>query len=545
MCQIVIYNKSDKSKSDRFLKMLSLFIFNSLCKELYTKVNGLNNTFCHALAPCDFENAASQVQKGDYIHIAGSYIDKEEDLNKIRVLFNVALGKGAIVTSDNMTINGTNYKQYGVSFIVLQSAAESRLHKFHFTGFKTSIMCFRKIEQGVISMCTFTHNYVIGSIAMLMFGVGKCKLDECYLAENTVTNTSLVAMFSTHLYLNMTVIERNFVEHDSPQSLLYAINSVCEYTNTTIRNNASPFAPLHQFEFRSCFGFWNCTWENNHHQELLLCDGTCEFNFSNNSIQYNQGTFLSTSAGAVVTFNESEFRNNFSGDKAMFDIPGSQFIVYSTAHFKGNSGKSFVDTRGLKSKIDIKHAKFSSNRFDDSVIMADSNSTVDITLTSFSENMASLGTIHVNESRVKIHHNDFTKEHGTSINATNSVSNIDSNHFYQPIGGEGASVTSMGGITNLQSDFFKGQVIGGHLKIDGKRRLYGLKFTASDNLALSSKLRRDCFMCSYKEKKDTIYSWFTILSPNILLCVLLIFMYFLFQNKVHYYVRTFFSQKDL
>ncbi|EAX87180.1 hypothetical protein TVAG_472500 [Trichomonas vaginalis G3] len=522
--------------------MLTLFLSLSLSKEIYAKVNGLNNSFCHLLAPCDFINAANQVAKGDYIHISGSSIEEADDLDKIRVLFNVALGRGAIVTSNNMTINGTNYRENGVSFIVIQSAAESRLHKFHFTGFKTSIMCFRKIDQGVISMCIFSHNYVVGSIAMLMFGVGKCKLDECYLAENTVTNTSLIAMFSTHLYLNMTIIERNFVKHDSPQSLLYSINSVCEYTNTTIRNNASPYAPLHQFEFRSCFGFWNCTWENNHHQELLLCDGTCEFNFSNNSVQYNQGTFISTSAGSVVTFNESDFRNNFSGEKAMFDIPGSKFIVYSTADFRSNTGRAFIDTRGLKSDIQIQKAKFSENRFDESVILTDSNSTIDIYQTTFSENMANLGTIHANQSSVKIHHSQFTKNHGTAINVTDSISSIDANHFTSPLG---PSITSNRGTTNVISNFFRGQVIGGHLNINGKHRLYGLKFTASDSFALSSKLRKDCFMCSYKERKDTIFSWAEIVGPKLLIIVLIIFFYFLFQTKLHNYVRIFFLKKDL
>ena len=529
------------------IKMIFFFLFllKIYSKEIYSKVNGFDNSFCHALAPCSFEKAAEQINPQDFIFIQGSKIEKTEDLEKARVLFNIALGKGAIVTSDNLTIDGTNYKPVGLSFIVVQSAEECRIHKFTFIGFNTPILCFRHIEKGVISSCTFMHNHVVGNIAMLMFGVGKCKFDECYIAENTVTNTTLIAMFSTHLYLNMTNIERNYVDHDSSQSLLYAINSVCEYTNTTIRNNASPFAPLHQFEFRSCFGFWNCTWENNHHHELLLCDGTCEFNFTNNTIRNNQGTFLSTSTGAVVTFNESWFYNNFSGDKAMFDIPGSEFNVYAPAVFRDNAGKSFIDTRGAKSNLKIDYAQFLGNRFDEAVLAADSNSSVRLSQCEFKDNLAAQGTLHVNQSNVRIDHSLFQKNHGISINLTDCNSNIELNQFSYSVGDEGASITSNGGLTRVLSNFFKGQVIGGHLKLDGKRSLFGNSFSSSDNLAISGKLHSECYMCKYGAKQDVIYSWKQIISPYVIIAVIIIFALFLFEDQIRSYARLFFSKKDL
>ena len=525
--------------------MFFTFFYFSASKEIYTKLSGLNNTFCHLLAPCSYEIASKIVKSQDFIFIQDSKIETSEDIERARLLFNQALAVGATVASENTTINGTNYKPVGLSFIVVQSADKSRIHFFTFTGFKTPILCFRHIEEGVISSCTFVRNSVVGNIGMMLFGVGKCKFDYCYIAENTVANTTLIAMFSTHLYLNMTVIERNYVEQNTRQSLLYAINSVCEYTNTTIRNNASPFSPLHQFEFRSCFGFWNVTWENNHHPEMLLCDGTCEFNFSNNTIRNNQGVFLSTSQNSVVTFNESEFYNNFSGDKPMFDIPGSEFVVFQPAVFKDNAGKSFVDTRGGKSNLKMDYAQFIGNRFDESIVAVDSESSVRISQCKFQDNLAAGGTFFGNSSKIRIDHSTFAKNHGTSINLTNCDTSIEGNLFAYSIGNEGASITSKNGITRVLSNFFKGQVIGGHLKLEGKRSLFGNSFTAKDNLAISGKHHSECYMCKYGAKQEVVYSWKQIVGPYAILAIIILFAILLFEKPIRSFFNAFFSKKDL
>jgi hypothetical protein len=341
----------------------------SAATDLYTSIDGADTDFCHILSPCTFEKAASLAKPQDIVFVKGSYMEDPAELIKLQTLFNSVLANGAVIMSENMTINGSRLESPDLSFIVVQSASDSRIHRFHITGFHCTITCFRTVEKGVISESTFSGNHVTGGLGMLAFGVGKCKLDGCIFSENSVDHSSMILnqnlMFSTHLYLNLTVIERNSVVHNSRQALMFAINSVCEYTNTTIRQNHSPFAPLHQFEFRSCFGFWNCTFEDNRHPKLFLCDGTCEFNFTNTTVARNHGSVLTPGLNSSVTFNESWVIDNFSGDLPLFDIPGSQFLVLDPCVFWAIA---VVELRVGLWRVEMRKAEFWMNRVCDFVL---------------------------------------------------------------------------------------------------------------------------------------------------------------------------------
>jgi len=459
-------------------------------------------------------------------------MENPDELEKLRILFNECLAKGSIVMSENMTVNGTYYRPIGFSFIVVQSASDSRIHKFHFTGFKTSIACFRTVEKGVISDSTFSHNYIVGGIGMLMFGVGKCKLDVCNITENTILNTSLIAMFSTHLYLNMTWIERNYVQHQSSQAMLYAINSVCEYTNTTIRRNSSPWAPLHLFEFRSCFGFWNCTWEENHHHEILLCDGTCEFNFSNNTIINNFGVFLSASANSIVSFNESIIINNFSGDRPLFDIPGGNFFTFHPISFIENSGKSLIDLSGLPGVIQVKYASFIKNKFLDSMLIATNNSRVHLSNSSFYENIVSNGSLNIQSSILRIEECNFSRNRPYSLKMSDSRSLIINVAFIDNEGHPGSSVFANGGFTKLVSSYFRGNSIGGQIHMKGMRVLLGNRFFSKKESLILKKYQSECFLCSYNTPKMIGVSIIYIIIVYVILFFIIVFLFFIFGSKL-------------
>jgi hypothetical protein len=408
----------------------------------------------------------------------------------------MVLSEGAIIMSENMTVNGSRYSSVGQSFIVVQSAADSRIHRFHFTGFRTTIACFRTVEKGVISESTISRNHVVGGIGLLVFGVGKCKLDCCNLTENSVCNTSLIGMFSTHLYLNLTFIERNYVVHNSRQALLFAINSVCEYTNTTIRGNHSPFSPLHQFEFRSCFGFWNCTFEENKHPELMLCDGTCEFNFTNTTIVKNMGSFLATGLNSSVSFNESLVEYNFSGEMPLFDIPASQFIIFHPCVFRHNVGSSIVDLRGGKGRVDIREGTFIGNKVGEFVIGVDSKSLFYLTKSKFSGNFAESGSIFIDDSFTIINRSRFWNEHDFPVTIVKGEARIDESSFRN---NSRASISAEGVSLSMTSGSFHGKVAGGHLKLSGSLKLRGLKFSTSKREAISDNLVKLCRGCAFVE----------------------------------------------
>jgi hypothetical protein len=480
------------------LSLLVLFLAHCGSTEIYTSATGAQTNLCHILSPCSFTKAVLLVSMGDIVFVKGSYIEDPTELEQLRILFNAALAEGAVVMSNNMTVNGSRYSSVGQSFIVVQSAADSRIHKFHFTGFRTTIACFRTVEKGVISESTFSRNHIVGGVGLLVFGVGKCKLDCCNLTENSVCNTSLIGMFSTHLYLNLTFIERNYVIHDSRQALLFAINSVCEYTNTTIRYNHSPFSPLHQFEFRSCFGFWNCTFEENNHPELMLCDGTCEFNFTNTTVMNNMGSFLATSLNSSVSFNESWVENNFSGEMPLFDIPASQFIVFHPCVFRNNVGLSIVNLRGGKGRVDIREAKFIGNKVGGFVIAVDSKSLFYLTRSKFSGNFAESGSVFIEDSFTIINRSRFWNEHNFPLNILKGEARIDENSFRNnsmaSLRAENVSLSMTGGK-------FHGKVAGGHLKLSGSLKLRGLKFSTGEHEAISEHLVRLCRECAFAESR--------------------------------------------
>jgi hypothetical protein len=335
---------------------------------------------------------------------------------------------------------------------------------------------------------------VRGGIGMLIFGVGKCKLDGCNLTENSVERTSMIGMFSTHLYLNMTVIERNWVAHDSRQALMFAVNSVCEYTNTTIRWNHSPFAPLHQFEFRSCFGFWNCTFSENKHPELLLCDGTCEFNFTNTTISENMGSVLTTGLESIVTLNESDVRNNFSGDLPLFDIPGSLFLVVRPCRFVENVGASIVDLRGAYGQMDLFRAEFYRNRMNEFVIGGDSGSAFHITQTRFADNAADFGTVFSDNSSLIVNRSWFWRELGFALRIHGGRAVIGDNSVRNNIR---PFVKAEGSDVAMTEGTFRGNIAGGVLDIWPAPRLRGLVFLQSRKEALRPDLLELCRGCSY------------------------------------------------
>jgi hypothetical protein len=521
--------------------MLILYYFVSLALsgELYTSATGTETNLCHILSPCSFLIASRLVNPGDIVYVRGSYVSDPSDLDQLQILFNSVLAEGAVIMSDNMTINGSEFRRPGESFIVVQSASDSRIHKFHFTGFQTTIACFRTVEKGVISESTFSRNHVCGGIGMLIFGVGKCKLDCCNLTENSVERTSMIGMFSTHLYLNMTIIERNLVVHESRQALMFAINSVCEYTNTTVRHNQSPFAPLHQFEFRSCFGFWNCTFEENKHPELMLCDGTCEFNFTNTTVIGNMGSFLTTGLNSSVTLNESLFLNNFSGEMPLFDIPGSQFLVVRPCKFVGNAGASLIDLRGFHGLVDLVKAEFSRNRMKEFVIGADSASRLYFTQTRFSDNIVGIGSIFSDNSTLIINRSRFWREVGHALRIRASTAKIGENSYRNNsqavVKGEHSKIAITGGT-------FRGNLIGGNVDTDSVPILQGLSFASTKWQSLRPDLVEVCKGCSYGESDSTQSREILLLITAVVLSVVVVW---LFKMDVVHWTQTVWNPKEL
>lgn len=504
-----------------------------ISSEYYTEINGADTDICHILSPCSFSRMAALAKPKDIIYVNGQTIEEPDDLEQIRDLFMIALSKGAIITSNNMTINGTKFRKSAISFIVVQSTTDSRIDHFHFTGFSCSIACFRTVEKGVISNSYFTNNHIIGGIGMLSFGVGKCKLEECVLSKNTVLNSSLITMFSTHLYLNLTIIERNFVKSTSRQALLFAINSVCEYTNTTIRYNSSPYAPLHQFEFRSCFGFWNCTFEFNKHPETMLCDGTCEFNFTNTTISNNMGSFLTTSIRSIVSFNESTIIHNYSGNRPLFYLPGSSFYIYHPCSFVENHGFSLIDTTGLKSIINISKGIFRRNKVLNYMIGVDDGSKIELMNTKFSDNISPSGLIYSKKSITIISNSTFSRNRDKAIKLIKGKSYLTNVKLIDNSGIGASSIELKSGFLSIKNSFFKGESINGHINSTGKSalKLSKIDFAGNKQYSLNSALRTICLFCTYNAVRQTQHYWaywavfilFTsILSIIVLYCVKLL-----------------------
>jgi hypothetical protein len=506
--------------------------------EIYTSVTGTRTDLCHILAPCSFDVARRIVATGDIVYVKGSYIGESDDLEQLQALFNAVLAEGAVIMSDNMTVNGSNYRHSKEAFIVVQSAADSRIHRFHFTGFETTIACFRRVEKGVISESTFSRNHIRGGIGMLVFGVGKCKLDFCNLTENSVDHTSMIGMFSTHLYLNLTIIERNWVTHESRQALMFAINSVCEYTNTTIRHNHSPFAPLHQFEFRSCFGFWNCTFEENKHPELMLCDGTCEFNFTNATVTRNMGSFLTTGLNSSVTLNDSVFQNNFSGVVPLFDIPGSHFLIVQPCKFLDNVGVSLVDLRGSSGRVDLVKAEFSRNRVKEFVIGADSASGVYLTQTRFSDNAAGVGTVFAENSTLLVNRSRFGREVGFALRILEGKATIADNAYRN---NTRAAVKAAHSEVTITGGTFRGELIGGNIDTDRPPKMQSLIFTSAKRSALRPDLLQFCRGCSYGGESDGLLQIALLISATALSAATA----WLFRPGIARWTQTVWNPKEL
>lgn len=499
------------------------FWFNLIfSKELFASYSGDDN-ICSISIPCSYKTVESKLENGDLLFIFDKYIAESHEIYDLRRLFNFALSKNVLICSENATINGSLYESKDLSFLMLQSGTDSRIHCFHFTCFRSTIICFRKVERGVISLCTFSSNRVLGGIGMLVFGLGRCKIEDSSFVENIIVNTSLLVMSSAYFYLENIIIERNFVNHESRQALLYSINSVCEYTNTTIRNNHSPSAPLHQLEFRSCFGFWNCKWENNHHHEIILCDGICEFNFSNNFIFGNHGSFLTVTDKALVTFNDTNFINNFSGDRAMFDIFGGTFVVQGNAIFEDNCAYVFVDLHGNSSIISIEHAEFIRNMVDVSIFLADVNSSVSISNTTFIDNSSKQGLINVKDSNFMITKSLFSGNKGVCLKLEGSISTFAHVKFFH---NNIHSIHSVNGSTQVYNCFFKGKNLYGHLKIPLDSKLSHLTFDSGENYSLSRELISICKDCTYNySDKYAFIMWILVF------CVLFAAIYIIFMNK--------------
>lgn len=493
--------------------MLSWLIFSALAADIHTAVDGDDHNVCHTLQPCSFKVAQNIAKSEDVVYVKGSYMEDPKQLKRLSALFNAVLSKGAIMMSGNMTVNGSLYKSSQIAFIVVQSTESSRIHQWHFTGFNMAIACFRTVEKGVISETVFSNNHIRGGIGMLSFGVGKCKLEQCVVTENSVCESSLIAMFSTHLYLELTSIERNYVEHNSSQALMFAVNSVCEYTNTTFRHNHSPNAPLHQFDYRSIFGFWNCSFEDNKHMEVMLCDGTCEFNFTNCTIARNMGSFLTTSPGSMVSFNESLIVGNDSGRMPLFDIPGSRWYVLHPCVFVNNTGSSIFDMRGASGTIGIKHAKFKRNVMQEFVIAAD-DASVEISHCKFHDNVGAGGTLAFSGSEIKVANSKFGRNGRHSLFVSGGSMSSMGNSFKDTIGGSGSSVTSVESDVSMVGDAFIGDVVGGHLSFNGTFKLYKLRFTG-ERANEGKKIRHACRSCRFGDDQDVEWRWYIFIGVSL------------------------------
>ena len=82
--------------------MFIIFPMLIFSQELYTEIHGGDNNLCHLLSPCSFEKVMTKIQAQDLVFINDKYIGETDELEKLRVLLNFALSKGAVVLSNHI-----------------------------------------------------------------------------------------------------------------------------------------------------------------------------------------------------------------------------------------------------------------------------------------------------------------------------------------------------------------------------------------------------------------------------------------------------------
>jgi hypothetical protein len=236
--------------------------------------------------------------------------------------------------------------------------------------------------------------------------------------------------------------------------------------------------------------------EENKHAELLLCDGTCEFNFTNTTIARNMGIILATGLNAVISFNESWIIDNDAGNNSLFQIPGSEFYVFHPCVFARNTADSIVDLRGGKSIVKMKHAKFRHNQV--SFVMGmDTQALCEMEICGIGENLAAMGSIVLEDSVLRARRCTFFREGNTAIRLTRGRAVIDNSGFKDNLG---VSVSAVNATVTMNHDHFTGGIRGGHLALSGRYTLNRLRFTAKGRLALSDRLRKDCATCMFGDE---------------------------------------------
>lgn len=525
--------------------LLTFLIISTQSRDLFTKINAGASEKCTASSPCSYEKAQQEMQKGDYLFFDDKYIENPTDIEKVRVIMNDALNNGVIIASNKMTINATYYDQTHISFIIIQTSNDVQMHNFYFTGFRNTILCIRKSNKNIIEHCTFAYNNPIRCIGLVMIGSGKTSLTECKFTENSVTNSSLISLNSAFLYMKNTTIERNFIEHESSQPLLYSINSVIEHTRTSIQENSSPYSPLYKFEYINKVGFWNCTWQNNHHKELMLCDGKCNFNFTDGIITNNHGSILTTSESPSLNIKSTKFIDNFAEQTPLFIIPAGLVYISHNTEFIGNNGFTLFETKfsNIKGEVKITNSLFHNNKFEYSLLSSGNGSSI-IENCYFTQNSAQNGILNFEETKSTVTNSTFLKSAGTSIMFHNTTGYVDACLFSEGTGLLGNAVTAIGGRTSVVSSTFEGPAIGGHIVADRPRHFAGLAFSSGEEDALDPELRRECYLCRFRFAPPVRASVLTLAGPYVIAAIALVFTVAFFKDEIWAALVWFFTNDE-
>jgi len=384
--------------------MFWLVVSFSLSREkvYFTSINGEENNICSRENPCSYKRIIRVVKPFDRVEFLDNEISKTHELEKVRILINSLVSMEVKINGNNMVINGSLYRPIDQFFIVSHHIGNVSLSQIVFSGFKTPVIAFQAVDNGVLTDIVFTQNHIMNCFCLVLATISSVIFNNVNFTENSVCNASLIFFSTTNFQGNRTLFERNFIEHDSSQTLFRCLNSNLDLMLWNIKSNSGHDGPLMYFDYRSIVYMTYCIIEDNHHPEIMICDGLGNFTFYQTKIRRNKGLFFEATQATGVCLHESSFNNNYSGDEPMFYLPGSYFISSFSSKIKNNYGKVFVEQKGMKSYAVISDSYLAENTFNDAVFSSDSETTISVRNSIFSRNWGKQGVFIMSNARLDV-----------------------------------------------------------------------------------------------------------------------------------------------
>lgn len=386
-----------------------------------------NISKCGKFDPCEHRDAVQYVKENINVTFENFKFETFEDLQELRNFIHNTVYNNVSYDLNYSIIDGKRFNIEDRAFLYINNYTNISFGNAIITKFRMPILIFRNGRDSTFFNLTIENCSIDHKIGLIQIAISKAIFENVTISNCLSSKCPIILVASSNFLVENLTFSDNQVLHEYNIPLIYVLNSIAEFSLSSIQNNDSPSSPLISAEYFAMIGIWDCIFKSNEATHLFYIDSSYSYlNFTNSSFIDNTAIIAQIPKNSNFTIKNSSIIESFSPDSPLFIVETS-FVVLQDSRFYKNNAISFLKSIS-NSSIQITEILVKKNIFTENFINLPYNTTISMN-NSVIKSIITKSIIFSQDGEILIDNINISKLNGKMITCNSTILNISNSNF--------------------------------------------------------------------------------------------------------------------